>query len=55
MELDEELQNEIEAPVKSVNEETAERIDFNFPSNIFPVNPNTKSDTEIDDEGRGEI
>ena len=54
MDIDEELESEIEAPVKSVSEETGEKIDFKFPSNMFPVNPDSKTDTDINDEGRAE-
>ena len=55
MDLDDEVETEMEAPVKSVSEEAAEKIDFMFPSNMFPVNPNSKTDTDINDEGRAEL
>lgn len=55
MDLDDEVESEVEAPAKSVSEEAAEKIDFKFPSNLFPVNPNRKADTDINDEGRAKL
>ena len=52
MELDDEVESETEAPAKSVSQESPENFDFKFPSNLFPVNPNMSTDTDINDEGR---
>ena len=52
MDLEDDVGADLEAPVKSVSEEAPEKFDFIFPSNMFPVNPDTRTDTDINDEGR---
>ena len=52
--MEDDIKKETEVPVVEVIDEVAEKLDFQFPSDMFPVNPNYKSDREINDKGFNE-